>query len=109
MARFYGEVGYGEAVETPPASGVFVDTITEVPYFGDVLRDTRKLEHGDSLNDDISVVNSLSIVADEYAINHFFKIKYVRWSGTLWTVSNVEVRSPRLILHLGSVYNGPTP
>ena len=109
MARFRGEVGYGEAVETPPDSGVYVDTITEVPYWGDVLRDTRKLEPGQHLNDDISVVNSISIVADEYAIKHFFKIKYVRWSGVLWTVTNVEVRSPRLILHLGSVYNGPTP
>ena len=108
MARFYGEVGYGESVETPAGSGVWVDTITEVSYFGDVLRDTRKLEAGEGLNSDISVVNSISIVADEYAINHFFKIKYIRWAGVLWTVSNVEVKSPRLVLSLGSVYNGPT-
>ena len=109
MARFYGEVGYGEAVETPSDSGVWVDTINEMPYFGDVIRDTRKLEPGENLNPDINVGNSISIVADDYAINHFFKIKYVRWSGTLWTVSNVEVKSPRLILSLGRVYNGPTP
>jgi len=108
MARFYGEVGYGDSVETPAGSGVWVDTITEIVYFGDVLRDTRKLEAGEGLNSDISVVNSISIVADEYAIKHFFKIKYVRWAGVLWTVSNVEVKSPRLILSLGSVYNGPT-
>ena len=63
-----------------------------------------------SLNNDITVGNSISIVADDdYAINHFFKIKYVRWTGVLWTVTNVEVKSPRLILSLGSVYNGPTP
>jgi hypothetical protein len=29
--------------------------------------------------------------------------------GTLWTLSNVEVQSPRLVLRLGGVYNGPTP
>jgi hypothetical protein len=109
MARFFGEVGYGDSVETPPDSGVWVDVITETEYFGDVIRNTRKLESGESLNDDILVSNSISIVTDEYAIKHFFKIKYVRWEGVLWTVTNVEVKSPRLILSLGSVYNGPTP
>lgn len=109
MARFYGEVGYGESGESDPNSGVWVDQITEFSYFGDVIRSIRKLEDGDKLNDDVSVQNSISIIADQYAIEHFFKIKYVRWAGVLWTVTSVEVRSPRLILSLGSVYNGPTP
>lgn len=109
MARFYGEVGYGDTVESPAGSGVWIDEITEVAYFGDVIRNTRKLDSGEKLNDDISVSNSISIVADDRAINHFFKIKYVRWAGVLWTVTNVEVKSPRLVLSLGSVYNGPTP
>lgn len=109
MARFHGEVGYGNSEEAPPGSGVWVDIIEEFPYTGDVVRNTRKLESGDSLNDDITVANSISIVADQYAIDHFFNIKYVRWAGVLWTVTLVEVRSPRLILSLGSVYNGPVP
>lgn len=109
MARFYGEVGYGDTVESPAGSGVWVDTITEIPYFGDVIRNTRKLDSGEKLNDDISVSNSISIVADDQAIKHFFQIKYVRWAGVLWTVTNVEVKSPRLVLSLGKVYNGPTP
>jgi hypothetical protein len=109
MAKFYGEIGYGESVETPANSGVYVDEITELPYFGDVIRNTRKLESGESLNNDITVGNSISVIADEYAIEHFFAVRYVRWAGTLWTVTTVEVRSPRLILSLGSVYNGPTP
>jgi hypothetical protein len=108
MARFYGQVGYGVTVESPPDSGVWIDQITEMSYYGDVIRNTRKLTEGEQLNSDISVVNSISIVADEYAIEHFFLIKYIRWAGVLWTVTNVEVRSPRLILSLGSVYNGPT-
>lgn len=109
MARFFGEVGYGESVETPPDSGVWVDEMTEFPYQGDIIRNTRKLEDNDRVNGDITVANSISIVADEYAFEHFFNIKYVRWSGVLWTVSSVEVRAPRLILSLESVYNGPTP
>lgn len=108
MARFFGEVGYGESIETPSDSGVWIDTITEVQYYGDVIRNTRSLDAGDNLNPNISVSNSISIVADDFAVAHFLNIKYVRWLGTLWTVTDVEVRSPRLILSLGSVYNGPT-
>jgi hypothetical protein len=81
MARFYGEVGYGISIEAPTDSGVWVDAITEYSYFGDVIRNTRKLESGESLNNDISVGNSISVVADQYAIEHFFDIKYVRWAG----------------------------
>lgn len=106
MAKFYGAVGYGEAVEKEP--GVWEDNIVEVNYRGDVIRNARGLQEGDKVNSDITVDNSLSIVADAYANEHFFAIRYVRWAGTLWTVSNVEVQSPRLILRLGGVYNGPT-
>jgi hypothetical protein len=109
MARFFGEVGYGKSVEKPPLSGIYVDEVTEMHYQGDVIRNTRKLDTGENLNDDISVGNSISIVADEFAVNHFFEIKYVKWAGVLWTVTMVEVKDPRLILTLGKVYNGPTP
>jgi len=106
--KFYGEIGYGETVETPALSGVWVDEIVEYPYFGDITRNARGLESNDKLNDDISVSNTISIVADQKANEHFHAMKYVRWAGTLWTVSSVEVRSPRLLLTLGGVYNGPT-
>jgi hypothetical protein len=105
MARFYGRVGYGESVETAP--GVWEDTITDVSYFGDVVKNIRQTRDGASVNNDLSVNNSISIVADAYANEHFFAIRYVEWAGTLWTVSEVEVRSPRLLLILGGVYNGP--
>lgn len=109
MARFYGEVGYGNTVETPPESGVWVDEIYEATYQGDIIRNARQLERGEKVNSDITINNSISIIADQYAIDHFINIKYVRWEGVLWTVTEVEVRSPRLILTLGGVYNGPTP
>lgn len=105
MARFHGEVGYGESVEMTP--GVWEDVVSEFPYYGDVVRNTRRLESTEGVNDNITVGNSISIVADQYAVDHIFAIRYIRWSGTLWTVTNVEVRSPRLILSLGEVYNGP--
>lgn len=107
MARFYGRIGYGAPVESTP--GVWVDDITERSYYGDVIRNTRNLREGENLNPDLSVQNSISIVADAYANEHFFAIRYVEWAGALWTVTSVEVQSPRLLLRLGEVYNGPTP
>jgi hypothetical protein len=108
MARFFGEVGYGESVEQAP--GVYDDVITERTYQGDVIRNTYRVEGGgDQVNQDISLSHSIAIVADEHAIKHSMDIKYVRLEGVLWSVTSVEVRAPRLILSLGSVYNGPTP
>lgn len=108
MAKFFGKVGYGESVESPVGSGVWVDELVEYDYYGDVVRNTRRLQSGEFLNDDISVGNSISIVADAYANEHFFAIRYIQWAGVLWTVESVEVQSPRLLLRLGGVYNGPT-
>ena len=107
MARFFGAIGYGESVETTAGSGVYQDGITEVEYYGDVIRNTRQLEPGEGLNPNVEVNNSISIVADQYANSHFLAIRYIRWEGVLWTVTSVEVRRPRLILSLGNVYNGP--
>lgn len=106
MARFYGRIGYGESVETAP--GVWTDVITEHSYYGDVVRTQRNLREGENLNFDLNVQNSISIVADAYANDHFFAIRYVEWAGVLWTVSDVEVQSPRLLLRIGEVYNGQT-
>lgn len=105
MAKFYGKIGYGISTETAP--GVHQDVITEVSYYGDVVRNTRKLSEGENLNNDLTVGNSISIVADAYANEHFFAIRYVEWAGTRWTISEVEVQHPRLLLRLGEVYNGP--
>ena len=107
MTRFSGKVGYGETVETAP--GVNEDVITEFTYYGEVVRNSLKFREGESVNNDLSVSNSISIVADAYANEHFSLIRYVVWAGTYWIVSEIEFQRPRLLLRLGGVYNGPKP
>jgi hypothetical protein len=103
--RFFGAIGFAtEAVEVAP--DVYQEGIVEHDYYGDILRNTRQLETGDKVNDDLSVNNSISVVADAYANEHFFAIRYIRWAGVLWTITDVEVQSPRLLLRLGGIYNG---
>lgn len=104
MAKFYGKIGYANTEETTP--GVWVEQITERSYYGELVRNTRRLESSNNLNDNINIANEISIVADPYAYSHFHEMRYVEFQGARWKVSNVEVKYPRLILTLGGVYNG---
>jgi len=106
MARYYGRIGWAETAETAP--GVWEEVITERKYYGDVIRNSRRWENGESLNDNLIVSNSISILADEYAYTHLANIRYVEWMGSLWKPSSVEVQRPRIILQIGGVYNGDT-
>lgn len=105
MTRFYGTVGFGRSTEVK--MGVWKDVITERKYFGDEVRPSRRLVTNAELNDDLSVGTSISILADPYALDHFFAMRFVEWQGALWKITDVTPERPRLILRLGVIYNGP--
>ena len=108
MAKFCDMVGYAEPSETVP--GVWINRIVERKLFGEVESNSVRINVAEmKVNSDISVGNSINVMADAYANNHFHNIRYVKWAGALWIVTKVDVKSPRLILRLGGVYNGPTP
>lgn len=104
MAKFYGVIGYAVTEETAP--GVWEERITERMYYGELVRNTRKLQTADQLNDNINVANEISILADPFAYENFHSMKYVGFSGAKWKVTSIEVQYPRLILTVGGVYNG---
>ena len=104
MAKFYGVIGYAVTEETEP--GVYEERIVEKEHFGDVVRNTRRLSNAAKVNDDITISNQISIVADPFANNNFHSMRYVSFMGSKWKVTEVEVQYPRLILTLGGVYNG---
>lgn len=104
MNKFCGKVGFSITEETAP--GVWEAKISDDRiYYGDIIRNGRRLQMADKLNDDIVVTNQISILADPYAYNNFMNIKYVEWLNAKWKVSDAEVQSPRLILTLGGIYN----
>ena len=104
MAKYFGKIGYAEQVETAP--GVWEEKITERQYYGDVVRNIRRLESSGNLNDNINASMEISIIADPYAIQNFHAMRYVEFIGSLWKITSVEVNYPRLILSIGGVYNG---
>lgn len=104
MAKWYGLIGFAETVEISP--GVYEEEITEHEYYGDVIRDTRRLQNSSQLNDNINIANNISIVADPFANNNFHSMRYVEYMGAKWKIESVEVQYPRLVLTIGGVYNG---
>ena len=104
MPKFCGNIGYAISKETTP--GVWIEDIVERQYFGDVYRNTRKLQSGKQVNDSIDISNEISILSDPFANENFHSMRYVTYMGAKWKVSSVEVRYPRLILTVGGLYNG---
>lgn len=104
MAKFAGSIGYVELVETAP--GVIKNDVVEREYKGDILRDTVAWQESKSLNDDLTLGNRLSIIADKYAYENYSMIKYVIFDGVKWQVSNIEIKRPRMLITVRGVYNG---
>ena len=104
MAKFFGKIGYAETVETTP--GVWEEKITEREYFGDLIRNTRSLQSGEQLNDNINISKEISIVADPFAYENFHSMRYVEFMNAKWKISSIDVQYPRLILSVGGLYNG---
>ena len=104
MTRWCGVIGYAETLEIEP--GVWSEEFTERKYYGDLLRNSRRLQGSQQVNDDITISNQISILSDPYAVQHFHTMRYAELFGTKWKVSSVDVQYPRLILELGGVYNG---
>lgn len=110
MAKFFTQVGFSTGTQEETSPGVWEDVIIEKDFYGDVLRNNRRLTPGENANNDLNAGNTFSIVANPYAQNHYYNIRYFRWVGIEWTVATVDATVlPRLNLTLGGVYNGPKP
>ena len=106
MDKYHGYIGFAETIETAP--DVCEEQIIEREAQGDILKVSRRLVGADQLNDNITVSNKISILADPFAYQNFHQIRYITWMGAKWKVTVVDVSYPRLILEIGGVYNGKT-
>lgn len=103
MAKFYGNIGFLDTIETDP--GIWEDTIIEKPYYGDIVRNTSRWSPSSGVNDNIVISNSISIIANPYAKENFQKMRYVNFLGTKWKIESIEVQYPRIILSIGGEYH----
>lgn len=107
--KYYGMIGYGVEAESPTQPSVWKSVIVERPYKGELIRNSRRIQTGEDINDNITISNEITIIADPYALQNYMNIKYAEVRGARWKVNHVEVNHPRLRLTLGGVYNGPAP
>lgn len=108
MGKFYGKIGFLRTVEEPEESSIWVEKLEEREYYGDIVRDSRRWASADKLNDDLTISNQFSVIADAFAYENFGAMKYVEFLGVKWKVTDVEVQYPRLIISVGGVYNVQT-
>lgn len=105
MGRFYGKIGFSHTEEDPYNQGVWLENIVERPYYGDIVKQFRRISSNpSSVNDNVELSMEVSILADPYAVDHMYNMRYVDYMGK-WKVTSVSVQMPRLILTLGGIYN----
>ena len=100
----HGRIGFAVQAETSP--GIWTEEITEREYTYDLLRFSRKTQPSGNVNDDITISNEISIIADAYLNENLYAIRYVTFMGCRWKVESLSVEYPRINLSLGGLYNG---
>lgn len=104
MGRFSGKIGFVETVETSP--GIFEPVVTERPYHGEMITRRIRLDaNGDSTNDDLTLNNDISVVADKFSKEHLGYMRYVILHDLKWKITSATIEYPRIRLAIGGLYN----
>lgn len=103
MSKYFGIIGFSDSRETRP--GIWEPYILERAYYGDVIRDNRKMDDSQQINSNLNINNQFSIIADPYSTKHFHQMKYLIYMGIKWKITSIEVQYPRLLLSVGGEYN----
>lgn len=102
--KFYGTIGFGKTFESSP--GVWDEHVEEREYYGDIIRNTNRFQTTDKVNDDLTISNEFSIIADPYALEQFAFMRYILYMNIKWKITNIDIQYPRIIISVGGVYNG---
>ena len=107
MAKFCGMIGFIDTVEDEENPGVYIEQTVEKEYRGELITVRRRLQsNSNGVNDNVTISNELSIVADPYANENMYAMRYVVFGGAKWKIETIDVEYPRLKLSIGGVFNG---
>ena len=104
MAKYCGIIGF--AVDEVVAPGVHEEKIVERKYYGDLIRNRTTIQQNNVINGSIRFSNDISIIADPFAYENFYSMRYVTMANKKWCIDSVEIDHPRLKLTIGGLYNG---
>ena len=103
MAKWSGRIGF--VVESEDDYGVVTTNDVERYYVGDLLKNYRRFNDGISINERVSIGNTISVISDPYLADNLQNIRYIFYMGVKWKVESVEIQYPRIILTLGGEYS----
>ena len=106
MPRCSGVIGYALAEETRP--GVWTEGITAKKYFGEIVRDNRRIVDQGEINGGVNVTNNISIVSNKFMLDNLAFMRYLTLSNSStskWKITSVDIKPPRIIITLGGLYN----
>ena len=103
MSKFIGKIGFTSSQETSP--GIWEEISNEITFKGEHIKNKYKLSFNDT-NFILDTDDIISIVASPYAQNNYKNIKYIVIDGVKRLIKYSEVIYPRIILAVGSEYNG---
>ena len=110
MAKYYGIIGFiktEEVYEDNVPTGVFRTQEIERYYSGDIIKNYRRWSDStEKVNDDVSIDNQFSILADSFITENLSYLKYITYFGAKWKITSVDIQYPRLIINTGGVWNG---
>jgi len=104
MPKCSGVIGYALAGETQP--GVWTEGITEKVYYGDVVRDSRRIVDQGEINGSININNNISVVSNKFMLDNLAFMRYISFAKSKWEISSVDIKPPRIVITLGGLYNG---
>ena len=108
MNKWCGKIGFAISKKVPGRGNMYVDEIVERQFYGDIIRNNKRWESGESVNDELNISNSISILANSFIFDNLQCMKYVEFCGAFWKINSVEVQGHRLILGIGGAWNGET-
>lgn len=103
MPKCSGFIGYALTGETQP--GVWSETITEKKYYGDIVRDNRRIVDQGEINGSINISNNISVISNSFMMSNMAFMRYITFMNSKWKISSVDIKPPRIIITLGGLYN----
>lgn len=80
--------------------------IEEHKFGADLTRLNNNVQTGNKLESDLKLDMAFQVIASKWLYSNFQWIRYIKFNGAYWTITNVQVQRPRLILQAGGIYNG---
>lgn len=102
--KWHGLIGFETMVEVSPGPGkakVWKPQIVEHHYYGDIQRLIKRYDNNEKINNDISINNQFSVIADQYANENYYNMRWIEWNKRKYKVIEVTVEPPRLTINIG--------